>query len=365
MVSIIVPVRDEDRVLDRLFDALLKLDYPPEKMEIVVAEDGSVDETVAICKEYVRRYPDQVRLIRRSVSKGKPSALNYALKNVMGEIVAVFDADNVPERDVLMRAVEHFEDTSTVAVQGRQCSINANENMLTKIISYEEAVRYETYLRGKDVLNLFVPFTGSCYFVRRNVVEEIGGWDGEALSEDMDLSAKLTEKGYKVKYASDVRSWQENPANLTQLFRQRTRWFRGCMEASLKYGRLVRKMDRRCFDAEITLAGPFMFIPFLMSYVLGMYVSLRSVHSDPLYAIMAQGSMLLTTAMLCLIGMTLFYLTKPRRITNLLWLPFVYGYWCLQNFIALYALIQIILRRPKRWTKTMKTGVATILRSDE
>ena len=365
MVSIIVPVRDEGRVLDRLFDALLKLDYPAEKMEIAVVEDGSVDETVAICKEHVRRYPDQVRLIRRSVSKGKPSALNYALKYVKGEIVAVFDADNVPERDVLMRAVEYFKEPSTVAVQGRQCSINASENMLTKFISYEEAVRYEAYLRGKDALNLFVPITGSCYFVRRSVVEEIGGWDSSALSEDMDLSAKLTEKGYKVKYASDVRSWQENPANLTQLLRQRTRWFRGCMEVSLKYGRLVRKMDRRCFDAEITLVGPFVFIPFLMSYILGIYVSLRSVHPDPLYAIMAQGTMLLTTVMLCLIGMTLFCVTKPRRIANLLWLPFVYGYLCLQTFVALYALVQIVLRRPRRWTKTVKTGVATILRGDE
>jgi len=358
-VSIIVPVKDEERVVGRLLKSLLKLDYPWEKKEIVVVEDGSVDKTVGICGKYAGRYPDRVRVVRRSVSDGKPSALNCALKHVRGEIVGVFDADNVPEPDVLMRAVRYFEDSSTAAVQGRQCSINADENMLTKFISYEEGVRYETYLRGKDALNLFVPLTGNCYFVRRNVLEEIGGWDGEALSEDMELSARLTGRGHRVRYASDVKSWQENPANLTQLFKQRTRWFRGCMEVSLKYGKLLKRLDRRCIDAEITLTGPYMFVPCLLGYLMGICSFLNLIQPSLLFMIMAQGAMLLTTVTLFLIGIGLFYLTKPRKITNLLWLPFVYAYWSIQNLIALYALIQIVLKRPRRWTKTMKTGVVT------
>lgn len=364
-ISIIVPVKDEEKVVGRLLRALSMLDYPPEKREIIIVEDGSTDKTVEKCKEYAGGYPGQVRFVHRLVSNGKPSALNCALKYVKGEIVAVFDADNAPERDVLMRVVKYFEDSSTAAVQGRQFSINANENMLTKFISYEEGVRYETYLGGKDALNLFVFLTGSCYFVRRKVLEEIGGWDDETLSEDMELSARLTERSYRVRYAPDVRSWQENPANLIQFFRQRTRWFRGCMEVSLKYGKLVKKMDRRYIDAEITLVGPFIFVPFLLGYILGMCIPFSSVQPDLLYAIMAQGAMLLTTVILFLVGITLFYVTKPRRITNLLWLPFVYGYWCIQNLIALNALFRLLLRRPKRWTKTVKTGVATIPRRHE
>jgi len=161
--------------------------------------------------------------------------LNYGLKHVRGEIVAVFDADNVPEPDVLMRSVEYFEDSSIAVVQGRQCSINADENMLSKFVAYEEAVRYETYVRGKDALNLFVPITGSCYFIRKNVLLDVGGWDNECLSEDMEMALKLTKKGYRIKYAPEVRSWQENPVSLVQLIRQRTRWFRGDMEMALKY----------------------------------------------------------------------------------------------------------------------------------
>jgi cellulose synthase/poly-beta-1,6-N-acetylglucosamine synthase-like glycosyltransferase len=354
-VSIIVPVKDEEKVIGRLLKAFLNVDYPPEKREIIIVEDGSTDKTAEICEKYVGQYPSQIRLIRQSMSNGKPSALNYALKHVRGEVVAIFDADNIPESNVLLKAAKYFEDPTTAAVQGRQNFINADENMLTKFISYEEAVRYETYLRGKDVLNLFVPFTGSCYFVRRNLLNKVGGWDGKSLSEDLELSAKLVEAGYKIRYASDVRSWQENPVNLSQLFRQRTRWFRGSMEVAIKYGRLARKLNKRCIDAEITLIGPYTFIPCLIGYLITVYTLLSQVQPNAVSTIMAQFASVFTVFLLSIAGIALIYVTKPRKISNVLWLPFIYAYWIIQNFVALYALIQIVLRRPKRWVKTKNT----------
>ncbi len=147
-VSILVPVKNEEKVVGRLLRTLLNLDYPPEKREIIIVDDGSTDKTVEICGEYAR-CSNQIRLLHRSTSDGKPSALNYGLRHAKGEIVATFDADNVPESDVLLKAVKFFEDPSTAAVQGTICSINADENRLTKFISYEEAVRYEAYMRGR------------------------------------------------------------------------------------------------------------------------------------------------------------------------------------------------------------------------
>lgn len=358
-ISIIVPVKNEENVIGRLLGSLLKLDYPEKKKDIVVVEDGSVDKTGKICAQYANQYPDQIRLIHQSDSNGKPSALNSALKHVRGDIVAVFDSDSVLESNALLNVVEYFDDPSISAVQGRPCSINADQNKLSKFVSYEESVRYETYLRGKDVLRLFVPLTGSCYFVRKNVIDEVGGWDSLSLSEDMDLSARLVHGKYNIKYASDVRSWQENPVHLRQLLKQRTRWFRGCMEVSLKFGKLFRRVDRKSIDAEITLFGPFMFLPILLGYLLGFYAFLGSVQLDLFSKILAQGTLLLTTVTLFLIGMALFFITKPRKATNLLWLPFVYAYWSLQSFIALYALIQMILKRPRKWVKTSKTGAIT------
>jgi len=97
LVSIIVPVKDEARVIRRLLEASLGLNYPPEKREVIIVDGASVDGTLGICEEYVGKYPGQLRLLHQSVSNGKPCALNYALKHVKGEIVGVFDADNIPE----------------------------------------------------------------------------------------------------------------------------------------------------------------------------------------------------------------------------------------------------------------------------
>jgi cellulose synthase/poly-beta-1,6-N-acetylglucosamine synthase-like glycosyltransferase len=357
MVSIIVPVKEEEKVVARLLEALLRVNYPPEKREIVIVEDGSEDKTVEICRAYVRKYPDQIKLVHQPTSSGKPSALNYGLKHVKGEIVAVFDADSVPEPDTLLKAVEHFEDPSVTAIQGRACSINSDVNMLTKFISYEEAVRYETYIRGKDALNLFVPLTGSCYFIRRSALLDVNGWDNASLSEDVEIALKLTKEGYRIKYAPEIRYWQENPVNLAQLIKQRIRWFRGEMEIAIKYGKLVTKPNRKNIDAEMTLLGPYMFILCLLSYFMLLQSFIVPAPQNFGFTAVNQITFLITVVPLFLIGVALIYVTKPRRAANLLWLPFIYAYWILQNFLALYALLQIVLRRPRKWTKTVKNGI--------
>jgi len=352
-------VKNEERVVGRLLNALLSLDYPPEKREIIVVDDGSVDRTVEICAEYAKRDPAHIRVLQKPVSNGKPAALNYALKHARGEIIATFDADNVPGSDVLLEAVAYFEDPSVAGVQGTVCAINADENMLTKFISYEEAVRFEAYIRGKDVLRLFVNLAGTCQLVRRDALEEVGGWNEESLTEDMEVSVRLMEKGYNIRYAPEARSWQEHPAKFTQLIGQRVRWCRGNMEIALRYGKLVTRLNRRNFDAEVTLAGPYMLTFCLLGYLMTLCTLLVPVQPDPAFTTFTQVTSLLTMIPLFLIGTALVYTTKPRKIANLLWLPFIYAYWSLETFIASYALVQILLKRSRRWTQTMKTGAVT------
>jgi len=364
-VTVLVPVKNEEKVVGRLLRALVDMDYPEQKKEIIVIDDESTDKTVEICRKYVEKYPGQMKLVLKPKSNRKASALNYGLKHAKGEIVATFDADNVPEPDALMRAAEYFEDPSTVAVQGRICSINADQNKLTKFISYEEAVRYEAYLRGKDRLNLFVDLAGTCQFIRRTVLERVGGWDEESLCEDMEMSFRLTEKGCNIRYASEIRSWQENPTNLTQLIRQRTRWYRGSMEVGLKYGRLLKKLSRKRFDAELTITGPYVVALCLASYLMALYSLVVPFPSDVVFTVMAQVASLFTFVTLLIVGVALVHVTKPRKMGNILWLPFIYAYWSVQTFMASLALIQIVLRRPRRWTKTERTGVVTNKKLEE
>jgi len=177
VVSIVVPVKNEERVIGRLLDALVRLNYPADKKEIVIVEDGSTDGTLDVCMKFAREQCVDLKILPKSFSDGKPSALNYGVMHARGEIVGIFDADNVPADDVLLNVCRYFEDPKVAAVQGRTLSINSEESMLPKFISYEETVWCEAYLRGKDVLNLFIHLKGSCQFIRRDVLQRLEGFD--------------------------------------------------------------------------------------------------------------------------------------------------------------------------------------------
>ena len=353
--SIVVPVKNEERVIDRLLASLSTLNYPLNRREIIIVEDGSTDKTNNICVNYAKENTN-VKILHKPLSNGKPSALNFGLAHAKGDIVAIFDADNVPAQDALLTVVKYFEDPKVAAVQGRTASINPKENMLTQFISYEEAVWCEAYLRGKDVLNLFVHLKGSCQFLRRDILEQLQGFDEAVLSEDMEISARLIENDYKIRYASDVVALQESPSDLKALFKQRTRWFRGTMEVAFKYGRLMTKLNRIGFDAETTLFAPFILIASLAPYIAAFWVFSTYWSLDVMWSLVVQFGVLTTSLTMLICGLTLIYVSKPRKVRSLLWLPFVYCYWSLQAFIALYAMILIVLRRPRVWAKTEKQG---------
>jgi cellulose synthase/poly-beta-1,6-N-acetylglucosamine synthase-like glycosyltransferase len=300
-----------------------------------------------------------VKILNKTLSNGKPSALNFGLARAKGDIVAIFDADNVPANDALSVVVEYFEDPKVAAVQGRTSSINPKQNMLTQFISYEEAVWCEAYLRGKDVLNLFVHLKGSCQFIRRDVLQQLQGFDEGVLSEDMEISARLVENDYKIRYASDVVALQESPSTLKALFKQRTRWFRGTMEVAFKYGRLMTKLNRINFDAETTLFAPFILIASIAPYFAAFCVFSTFWSLDVMWSLVVQFGILTTSLTMLFCGLALIYVSKPLKVRSLLWLPFVYCYWSIQAFIALYAMLLIILRRPRIWTKTNKKGIVT------
>jgi len=359
--SVIVPVKDEEKVIGRFLEAMSRVDYCHDRVEVITVEDGSTDKTSEICREFAESHGDLcVRNLHGQSSNGKPCALNLGLREAKGDIVAVFDADSVPAPDVLLNVCKYFDEPSVAAVQGRTMSINEDQNMLTKFISYEDAVWSEAYLRGKDALDLFVHLRGTCQFIRRSVLAELGNFDEGTLSEDMELSARLTERGYRIRYGSDVCSMQESPAVLKTLLKQRIRWCRGMMEVAFRYGRLMAKPSRKSVDAEATLFAPVILIVSLLTYFAASYLVLAPNNLGLLMSLASRIAFLSMTLTLILSSLALIYSAKPRKISSILWLPFVYSYYTLQTLIAIYAVGLIVLRRPRRWIKTEKTGTIKV-----
>jgi len=355
-VSIIVPVKNEERVVARLLRALTSLDYPVGKKEVIVVNDASTDLTGEICARYAASHPE-VKVLERTWSTTKAGALNFGLRYARGEIVATFDGDSVPEPDVLLKAVAYFVDPRVGAVQGQICSINAGQNMLTRFASHECSVQYELYLQGKDALDLFVGLAGTCQFIRKADLDAVGGWNENSLGEDSELSVKLIEQGKVIRYASEVRTFEESPFSLRSLFAQRARWYRGNIEVGLRFGRLMKVPSLRRFDAEMTFFGTVMILLCVANYFAPFWAF--SVPSTLVTTTIAQFTCYATLFILGVVGVSLACITKPLKLRNVIWLPFIYAYWGFQSFIALYALLEIALGRKRRWRKTEHSGQVT------
>ncbi len=353
--SLIVPTKNEETVIRRCLDGILNLDYPKDKIQVVVVDGKSADRTCEICSEYEEKYPGMFKVISEQTTHGKPAALNLALSYVNGDVVGVFDADSLPEKDVLAKVSKYLDDKKIIAIQGMTTSINEKSNALTRVISMEEKAWFQMLMSGRERLQLFVPLTGSCQFVRRNVLEELGGWDENSLTEDVELALRLVEKNHIIKYAPDVCSGQETPSVLKSLVKQRVRWYRGYMETALKYGRLLDRINKRTVDAEVSLAGPYMMVVSLLSYINWFIVAVFLSQSTPILNFTGL-VIALTAVSLVSIGVGLIAAEKPIRLRNILWIPSIYVYWLLQMFIAGWAFLKLVFRSKRDWTKTSKDG---------
>ena len=178
-----------------------------------------------------------------------------------------------------------MSDKKIKALQGTTTSLNEKKNILTRVVSAEEKAWFQALLAGREKLQLFIPLNGTCQFIRRDVLVELGGWDETSLTEDVELALRLVEKNHLIKYAPDVKSGQETPNNLKDLFNQRIRWYRGYMETALKYGRLFDNLNKRTIDAEISLGGPFMMVVSLLSYLNWFLIALFISQSSPVVSL--------------------------------------------------------------------------------
>ncbi len=270
VVTVQLPVYNEKYVIERLIRKVCELDYPQNKLEIQILDD-STDETTLIAERLVEEYKRKgfdIKLLHRENRKGyKAGALSEGLKKAKGEFIAIFDADFLPPKDFLKRTIPYFKDPNIAVVQTMWGHINAEESILTKVqsILLDTHFYIEQYARNRH--GYFITFNGTAGIWRKKAIEDAGGWDGNILAEDVDLSYRAQLKGWKMIFLPHIKVPAELPADIESFKNQQYRWAKGTIQAGKKLLPLIWSSNLsllKKFEATVHLSAhlvyPFMLI---------------------------------------------------------------------------------------------------------
>ncbi len=236
-VSVLIPARNEEQVIDRILQSMTELTYPKERMEIIVIDDASIDRTGEKAEKFAKEYVF-IKVVHRSPEeggKGKSDVLNCGLKHSSGELVYCFDADYCPQRDILEKLTACFRDPKVGAVQGRVTVLNEPKSLVTRLVALERTGGYRVDQFARDDLELISQFGGTVGGFRRSLIESLGGWDSNMLAEDTDLTFKVYLAGFKVKYVNDADCYEEAVENWRSYWHQRSRWAKGHMQCAFRH----------------------------------------------------------------------------------------------------------------------------------
>src|SRR5713226_156953 len=245
-VTVQLPIFNEQFVIERLLDAICRLNYPLEKLDIQVLDD-STDETEAVARGLVEHYAAlgyPVTHHHRGNRAGfKAGALAEGMNTAKGEFIVIFDADFVPPEDFLLRTIHHFTDPKVGMVQTRWTHINRNYSFPTEVeaILLDGHFVLEHSARARS--GVFFNFNGTAGVWRRCAIEEAGGWQHDTLTEDTDLSYRAQLKGWKFIYLQDVECPAELPVEMTAFKTQQARWAKGLIQTGKKILPRVLRSD--------------------------------------------------------------------------------------------------------------------------
>ena len=233
LVTVQLPVFNEMYVMERLLDNIALLDYPKDKLEIQVLDD-STDETVHTTKAHIEKLAAKgldIKHITRENRVGfKAGALKEGLEIAKGEFIAIFDADFLPQPNWLKRTVPYFKNEEIGVVQTRWGHINRNYSLLTRIQAFALDAHFTLEQVGRNSKGHFINFNGTAGVWRKECIIDAGNWEGDTLTEDLDLSYRAQLKNWKFKYLEDVETPAELPIVISAARSQQFRWNKGGAE---------------------------------------------------------------------------------------------------------------------------------------
>lgn len=241
-VSIIIPAHNERSVLPNTLKTIFSSNYPKKLFEVIVVDDGSIDGTAKVAKNF------PVKLIKNKTNLGKVASLNAGIKNASHDVIITTDADTEFAKDTIENLAKHFYDQNVGAVAGyykvpKNIFSNLSlKNLKTFLLLKFQSLEYLTFLlarRRQAAFDAVMVVPGAIGAFRKDVLEKIGGFDSQMLVEDYDATIKIHKAGYKVVCEKEALAWTKPPMNLHELIKQRVRWYRGGFEILSKHSDII------------------------------------------------------------------------------------------------------------------------------
>ncbi len=258
--SVLVPLLREATVVPALVAALRRIDYPADKLEILFIVESFDAETRAALEAGPLPEGARIVVVPEGEPRTKPRALNYALEFATGEYVTVYDAEDVPEPDQLLKALAVLRSRQSIGcVQSRLNIYNSADTWLTRQFTIEYTALFDCLLPALERLSLPVPLGGTSNHFPRAVLESVGGWDPFNVTEDADLGIRLARAGLSVEVLAST-TWEEAPRSFVVWRGQRTRWLKGWIQTYLVHMRepfrLARELGvRRFLGFQVLMGG--------------------------------------------------------------------------------------------------------------
>ena len=257
LVSVIIPMHNEESSIRETLQAILKSSFS--NLEILVVDDGSTDNSAV----EVKKVKDKRVQLLSNEDRGKYKALNYAFSKAKGRYTVCIDADTRINTGAIKKIVSLFNDTSIAAVAGNVRVGNKN-NLVTKLQSVEYALNHGIEKRAWDTFGLVLVVPGAFGAWRTVVVKKLGGFSGDTLAEDFDLTMRILKEGYKVGYCDQAIAYTEGPTTFRQLFTQRFRWNYGNLQVYFKNKNLLLKRKFGVFGLFLLPRALFIQYPSLL-----------------------------------------------------------------------------------------------------
>ncbi|HSH67771.1 MAG TPA: glycosyltransferase [Bacteroidia bacterium] len=221
-VSVIIVMHNEELVIRKTVENLIKLNYKKERFEIIIVDDNSTDNSIRA----LDGLESQIRIVCETNpdSKGKPRAINRLVHQLTSDLICIFDADSLPEENFLEKMIPYFNNDKTALVQGRNIQYNEQNTIIAKLSSIDIDATHFTLINGKNAIKGMCIFEGRGAILRRSIFIKLGGFECDLPTEDWDYGFRCQIAGYCVFYNPEAKNWEQSVENVEDFYHQRYRW---------------------------------------------------------------------------------------------------------------------------------------------